>query len=159
RLLRQREVGGVEDERPRLWTTHAAVERDELLEGAPFVELRVVEAADHDVRDVGEAVRAAQGLGRVRGEGCERVGALDPIVGEVPHAFSAERDGAVRGRAYEQPADVRVRTQRRKQFRMALLDLLAGQAPWLLHEVDEPEVPRPEDDDLAPGDVVLGALL
>jgi len=38
----------------------AAVERDELLEGAALVALQVVEAAHRDVRGVGEAVGAQQ---------------------------------------------------------------------------------------------------
>ena len=46
----------------------AAVEGDQLLEGAALVELGVVEAADHDVGDVLEAVGAQQVLWRVRRE-------------------------------------------------------------------------------------------
>src|SRR6185436_6478154 len=52
RALRDLEPGGMEDERPRLEAAHAAVEGDQLLEGAAFVEVGVVEAADHDVADV-----------------------------------------------------------------------------------------------------------
>ena len=41
---------------------------------------------------------------------------------------------------------------------MVLLDLLERQAALLLHEVDQAQVARPEDHDLAAGDVVLRAL-
>ena len=49
--------------------------------------------------------------------------------------------------------------QARQQRRMALVELLHGQAALLLHQVDEPEVPRPEHHDLAIRDVVLRPLL
>ena len=42
---------------------------------------------------------------------------------------------------------------------MAFLQLLERQPPVLLHQVDEPEVARAEDDDALSADVVLGALL
>ena len=58
------EVGGVEDERAGLQAADAAVEADEFLEGAALVEVGVVEAADHDVGDVLEAVGAQQVPGR-----------------------------------------------------------------------------------------------
>jgi len=41
-----------------LRSAEAAVERDQLLERAPLLQLGVIEAADHDVRDVLEPVRA-----------------------------------------------------------------------------------------------------
>src|SRR5262245_18559199 len=41
RLERERKRGGVEDERPGLGAAEPSVERDELLEGAALVELRV----------------------------------------------------------------------------------------------------------------------
>src|SRR4029453_2880371 len=41
---------------------------------------------------------------------------------------------------------------------MALLDLLERQPSRLLHQVDEPEVPRAEYDDVLARDVVLRAL-
>ena len=62
RALRDLEVRGVEDERPGLEAADAAVEGDQLFEGAAFVEVGVVEAADHDVADVLEAVGAEQVL-------------------------------------------------------------------------------------------------
>ncbi len=95
---------------------HAAVERDQLLEGAALLELRVVEAVDHDVGDVLEAVGPAQVLGRVRREVRERVVALDAVVGEVAHARTAEHDRAVLVRPDEQEADVRMLAQRRNRF-------------------------------------------
>ena len=60
RLVGQRQALRVEDERARLRPAEAAVEGDQLLEGAALVELGVVEAADHDVGDVREAVGAQQ---------------------------------------------------------------------------------------------------
>jgi hypothetical protein len=63
------ELRRVEDERTRLQPADAAVEGDQLLEGAALVELGVVEAADHDVGDVLEAVGAQQVLGRGGREG------------------------------------------------------------------------------------------
>ena len=65
RPSRDLEMLRVEDERPSLETSDAAVERDQLLEGAAFVEIRVVEAPDHDVADVLEAVGAEQVLRRM----------------------------------------------------------------------------------------------
>ena len=64
--MRCLELRRVEDERPRLEAADAAVEGDQLLEGAALVEVGVVEAADHDVADVLEAVGAQQVLRRVR---------------------------------------------------------------------------------------------
>ena len=93
------EVRGVEDERPGLEAAHAAVEGDQLLEGAALVEVGVVEAADHDVADVLEAVGAQQVLRRVRREVGERVLAVDATLREVVGAVGAERDGAVLARS------------------------------------------------------------
>ena len=55
-----RQLGGIEQERPRLWPSETSVERDQLLERASLLELRVIEAADHDVCHVLEPVRAEQ---------------------------------------------------------------------------------------------------
>jgi hypothetical protein len=77
----------------------------------PLVEVGVVEASDHDVADVLEAVGAQQVLGRVRGKGGQRVLALDAVIREVVSPAGAERDRAVLRRADEQPADVGVLTQ------------------------------------------------
>ncbi len=57
---------------------------------------------------------------RVRRERGQRILALDPTVGEVVRAAGAEGDGAVLGRADQEPADVRVLAQRRDQLRVAL---------------------------------------
>ena len=73
-----------------------------------FFELGVVEAADHDVGDVLEAVGAKQVPGRGRREGSERIVAFDPPLVEVMLAPGADRDGAALRRADEDPADVRV---------------------------------------------------
>jgi hypothetical protein len=48
--------------------------------------------------------------------------------------------------------------ERLDELRVALLDLLECQPPPLLHQVDEPQVAGPEDDDLLIGDVALGGL-
>ena len=66
RAVRNLEVLGVEDERTGLEPADAAVEGDQLLERAALVEIGVVEAADHDVADVLEAVGAQEMLRRVR---------------------------------------------------------------------------------------------
>ena len=55
-----------EHERAVSRLAHPAVERDQLLERAALVKLGVVEAVDHDVGDVGEAVRAPEMAGRRR---------------------------------------------------------------------------------------------
>ena len=86
-----------------------AVERDQLLERAALVELGVVEAADHDVRDVREAVRAEQ-VPRRRSARSARAG---PSPSTVPSArerapLPPSDDGAALGGAHEEPADVRV---------------------------------------------------
>ena len=54
----------MEDERARLEAAEPAVEADQLLEGAALFELGVVEAPDHDVSDMLEAVGAQQVLWR-----------------------------------------------------------------------------------------------
>ena len=141
RLVRKRQVRGIEQERPRLGAADAAVERDQLLERAAFVELGVVEAADHDVGDVLEGVGAEQVPRRVSGEAREGILAVDPAVGEVVRPVPAQRDRAGALRADEQPADVRVVAQRREQPRMPLLDLLERQPAAFLHQVDQPQVP------------------
>jgi len=87
----------MENERARLGATDATVERDQLLEGAPGLERCVIEAADHDVGHMGEAVRAQQVLGRVGRERCQWILALDPAVREVVGAAPAEHDRAVLG--------------------------------------------------------------
>ena len=104
------------------------MERDQLLERAALVELGVVEAADHDVGDVREAVGAQQVLGRRRREVRQRVLALDAPLVEVAARRRPRARRAVLGRAHEQPADVRMLAQRRDQLGVALLDLLAASA-------------------------------
>ena len=83
-----RSAGGercrVEDERPRLWAAEAPVEGDELLEGAALVELRVVEAPDHDVRDVANPPSGGDGRAAV-GEKFAR--------GSAPSTRSSARPG------------------------------------------------------------------
>ena len=158
RLLRQRERRRREQERAGLRPAEPAVERDQLLERAALVQDRVVEAADHDVGDVREAVRPPQVAGGGGRERCERVLALDAPLVEVRGARRAEHDGAVGRGAHEQPADVRMRSQRAEQLGMALVDVLQREPAIALHEVDEPEVAGSEDHDLALRDVGLRAL-
>src|SRR5262245_37635673 len=159
RLVGERKVIGIEQKRSRLRAADAAVERDEFLEGTAFVEVRVVEAADHDVGDVLEAVRAEQVLRGVRREVRERILAVDPAVGEVAGPLGPERDRAVALRADEQPADVGMVAKRRQQPWMPRLDLLERQPAALFHQVDKTEVSGTENDHLSVRDVVLRALL
>src|SRR5207247_916274 len=109
------EWGRMEDERPRLRPSEAAVERDQLLERAALFELRVVEAPDHDVADVREAVRAQQVPTRGGREDGERVLADHLSRLEIAGSLPPEDDGAALARADEQPADVRVRPEGRKE--------------------------------------------
>ena len=127
----------------------------------PSSSVGVVEAADHDVGDVREAVGAQQ----VRGRGGREARRAGPRprrgrVGEVarrrarrarPAPCSAERTSSQPMCGCSRSAGI--------SCGMALVDLLERQPPRLLHQVDEAEVPRAEDDDLAAADVVLGALL
>jgi hypothetical protein len=98
----------MQDERARLESTESAVEGDQLLESAALVEVWFVEAADHDVGDVREAVGSQQVAGGGRRERGERVVAFDAPIGEVVGAVRAERDGTMFGRSDQQPADVRM---------------------------------------------------
>ena len=148
----------MEDERPRLRPSDPAVERDQLLEGTAFLEIGVVEAADHDVGHVSEPVGAQQVPRRVRRERRQRILALDGSLGEVVGAGGAEYDRTALRRADEEPADVRVRAERRDQPRVALVDLLEREPARLLHQRDEAEVSRAEHDDVPVRDVVLRAL-
>ena len=134
------------------------MERDELLEGAALVELGVVEAPDHDVRDMGKAVRAEQVPGSGGGERCQRILALDPALGEVVGAARRARS-ARRARVHEQPADMGVPAERGHELRVPGVELLERQPTLLLHQVDEAKVPGAEDDRGLAADVVLGALL
>ena len=70
----------VEDEQAVSGASDATVEGDELLERTALVELGVVEASDHDVAGVLEAVGARRMLRCVRREVRERVIALDPAL-------------------------------------------------------------------------------
>ena len=74
----------------------------------PSSSVGVVEAADHDVGDVREAVGAQQVPRRARREVRERVLALDAAVVEVARAVAPSASGAVLVGADEQPADVRM---------------------------------------------------
>ena len=106
----------MEHEAARLRAAEPAVEGDQLLERAALVEHRVVEAADHHVGDVAEAVGALEVLRGRGGERRERVRALDPVLVEVAGAGAAEHDGAVLRGADEHPADVRMVAQRRQEL-------------------------------------------
>src|SRR6185437_12043204 len=133
--------------------TRSAPRRRSLVEG------RVVEAADEDVRRVLEAVRAQKVLCRRGVEPGEWVAALHPVFLEVPGAFAPEDDGAVLAGLHQHPADMRMRGESRQQLRMAGLELLTRQPLVLFHQVDEAEVARAEDHDVAARDVVLRRLL
>jgi hypothetical protein len=125
----------------------------------PFVEDRVVEAADHDVGDVGEAIGAQQVARRPRGEVAQRILALDAVLVEVTCPVRAKHNRAVFGRAHEQPANMRMLAQRSGQLWMALIDLLEREPAAFLHQVDESEVAGAQDNDVAAGDVGPVAFL
>ena len=82
----------------------------------PSSSVGVVEAADHHVGDVGEAVGALEVLRGGGGERGERVVALDPVLVEVAGAAGAEHDRAVLLGAHQHPADVRMAAQRGQQL-------------------------------------------
>ena len=89
RLVGDRQRLGMQDERLGLRPSEPAVEADQLLERAALVALGVVEAADHDVRDVREAV-GAQEVGRGgRRERGQRILALHPPGGRGARAARA----------------------------------------------------------------------
>ena len=67
-ILRLRQPGWIEEERPCLGPAKATMERNQLLEGASLIEMRVVKAPHHDVRDVRKPVGTAQMVRGVRGE-------------------------------------------------------------------------------------------
>ena len=100
-LIRKRKRRRVEQEWPRLRPAEAAVERDQFLERAALVEHWVVEAADHDVGDVREPVRAEQVLWRGRREAGERVLSFDSPSGEVMRSGRAEHDRPIVFRPHE----------------------------------------------------------
>ena len=148
----------VEDERLGLRAAEAAVERDQLLEGAALVEVGVVEGADHDVGDVREPVRAEQVPRRVRREVRERVLALDPsVVQEVrPLAPIASAPCSSERTSSQPTCGCAASAGTSRGWRC--VDLLARHPARLVHQVDEPEVPRREHDDVLSGDVVLRPL-
>ena len=149
----------MEHERLGLRAAQAPVERDQLLEGAALVEIRVVEQADHDVGDVPEAVRAQEMPWRIGRERRERILALDAPVGEVVEVRSYSTTGPCSAERTSRPADVRVRGERGQQARVPLVDLLARHSARLVHQVDEAEVARRQHNDLLSRDVVLRMLL
>ena len=126
----------------------------------PSSSTRVVEAADHDVGDVGEAVGPPEVAGRGGGEGRERVVALDAPLVQVRGARTvrarrrrARRSGRAASRCADGSRSVGISSGWRSSISSRVSRCL------LCHQVDEPEVAGPEDDDLAVGDVVLRALL
>ena len=140
RLGGQRHARRAEDEWSGLRAAESAVEGDQLFERAALVERGVIEAADHDVGDVRESIRALQVPCRRRRERSQRIVAVDPTLVEVVGAGRAEDDRTVFGRANEQPADVGVLTHARKQLGVTLVDLLEREPSLFLHEIDESEV-------------------
>ena len=82
-------------------------------ERATLVERGVIEAADHDVGDVRESIRALQVPCRRRRERSQGIVTIDATLIEVVGAGRAEDDRPVFGRANQQPADVGVLTQAR----------------------------------------------
>ena len=86
RRIRDGEVLGMEDEGSRLRSPEPAVEADQLLEGTALLQVGVVEATDHHVGHVLEAVGPPQVLGGGRRERRERIPTLDPALVEVVDA-------------------------------------------------------------------------
>ena len=84
------EMRGVEEEGPGLRSPQAAVEGDQLLERAALLDHRVVEAVDHNVGDVGEAVDPAEVPRRAVREQGERVRTCDLPIREPAAAGRAE---------------------------------------------------------------------
>ena len=159
RLAGRLEVAGIEDEGLGLRTAHAAVEGDQLLEGAALLGHRVVEAVDHEVGDVREPVRATQVPRCVGREAGQRVLAGDGTVGEPLRAAGADRHRPVVRRARHHESDVRVLGQRRYEPGVLGTDLLEREPVWALPQVDEPEVARPQNDHLVLRDLrIVGVV-
>src|SRR5262249_32394096 len=77
-----------------------------------------------------------------------RVLALDAPRVQPALAAGAEHDGAALLAAHEDEPDARVLAQRRQQARVALVELLAGDAAGHPREGDEPQAARGHDADL-----------
>ena len=116
----------MEEERLGLRTAEPAVERDQLLERAALVEVRVVEAADHAGRRRARSRRSRRRCcGRVRRERAR----ADPRPRRAPRRGGASRAGRAQAgrrsseRTSSQPTCGCAR-ERRQEPRMARLDLL-----------------------------------
>src|SRR3954447_1290256 len=114
RCVGDRERCRGEQKRSSLGTADAAMEGDQLLERAALFQSRVVEAPDHDVGDVGEAVGAQQVSGSVPRERCQRIHSVDAARGEVVRSPGAENHRPFFLTSDQEPADVRVVAQRRQ---------------------------------------------
>ena len=108
---------------------------------------------------MGERVGAQQMRRRARGERRERIVAGHAPVAEPVRTVRAEHQRPVDIRPHQDEPDVGMHAQRRDQLGVALADLLERQPPRQLHQVDEAEVARAEDDDVAAGHVGLRGLL
>ena len=151
RLRRQRQARGRQHERARLRAAEAAVERDQLLEGAALVQHRVVERADHDVRDVREAVGAQQ-VPRARWartppagrppRRAPRPGSGVPVPPSATAPCSSERTSS-------QPTWGCARSAgSRAGWRASISSM--RQPPRLLQQVDQPEVAGAEHEAPSP---------
>src|SRR5580765_203587 len=155
RCVGDRERCRVEKKRSSLGAAEAAVEGDQLLERAAFFQSLVVEAPDHDVGDVGEAVCAQQMSGSVPRERCQWIDSVDAARGEVVRSRRAENDGPFFLAPDQEPADVRVIAQRRQEARVPVVQFFECEAAPLVHEIHEPQVSGAENDHITVRDIVL----
>ena len=158
RLARGRQRCRVQDERPGLRAAQPAVERNQLLERAAFLECRIEEAADEDVGGVREPVGSEEVLRSGRRERLQRIDSFDLAALEVPRAVGPEDERTIARGADEEPADVPVASERRDEPRVELVDLLERQPSALGHQVHEAEVPGRENDHVSAADVLLRRL-
>ena len=97
-----------EDERARLRAAEAAVEGDQLLEGAGVLEGRVVEAAHEEVRDVRNESLRSRCAGALAPKGASGSSPSTRPVASSREPRGAEHERPALRRADEQPADVRM---------------------------------------------------
>ena len=158
RLRGHRQLGRVEQERPRLRPAEPAVERDQLLEGAALVERGVVEAADQQM----SATCAKPSVRRRCCGACgekrrERILALDPALLAGTGCRAAEHDRAVLAPSATSTQPMcgcsRSAGMQRRDAAPSISSTVSRRS--LLHQVDEAEIAGAEHDDVAAGDVVL----
>ena len=102
---------------------------DELLEGGDLVGLRVEEADDREVADVGDGVEALEARDAAYSpyDG-HRIVALDAAFVDEVDAVLADADEAMVSRTDHEHADAGMVGQRLDELGIELVDLLEGQA-------------------------------